>query len=231
MAANSNLDGPTMTLRSGRKIGKWHIAQARLRHNINMVGDNVKFNFTDPPDPRHRPMSEVFNIPELLEEILQDLTPAFLLQKVQKVCRGFKDSIDSSPTFRKRSSFAIYVDNVDGVPLALFPNLIPRSLVMSPSSVASHFHFVFSGGSDTTTFDSHRTMRRLRGMHMFDMVPQWIFAYWRRSDRRASSKTWTVEDRGTAVTFGELFDAVAEEPPANGKVLEELHVVWSESRY
>jgi hypothetical protein len=39
-----------------------------------------------------------------------------------------------------------------------------------------------------------------------------------------------VEDRGNAVTFGELFDAVAEEPLANGKVLEELHVVWSESR-
>jgi hypothetical protein len=231
MATNSTSDESTMTLRSGRVVGKWHAAQERLRHDINMVGDNIKFNFTDPPDPRHRPMSEVFNIPELLEEILQELSPAFLLQKVQKVCRGFKDSIDSSPTFRLRSSFAIYVDKVDGFPpLTFCVNLIPKSLVMSPSSAASHFHFVFSGDSDTTTFESHRRMTRLRGMHMFDPVPQWIFAYWRRSDGRAISKAWMVEDRGNAVTFGELFDAVAEEPLANGKVLEELHVVWSESR-
>lgn len=37
-------------------------------------------------------------------------------------------------------------------------------------------------------------------------------------------------DGGNAVTFGVLFDAVAAEPLANGKVLEELHVVWSECR-
>jgi hypothetical protein len=228
MAANGSLDGPTMKLRSGRTIGKWHIAQAKLRHNINMVGDNIKFDFTDPPDPRLRPMSQVFNIPELLEEILQNLRPGFLLQRVQKVCRGFKDSLEGSPTFRQRSSFAVRVDN--GVPFALLPNLIPKSLVMSPRSANSHFYFLFSGDSGPTTLESHRSMRRLTGMHMFDSVPQWIFAYWKLSDRRVSSKAWMVEDGGSAVTFGELFDAVAAQHPADCRLVVDLHVVWSDSR-
>jgi hypothetical protein len=65
------------------------------------VGDNIKFRFTDPPDPRLKPMSDVFNTPELLEKILLNLRPGFLLQNVQKVCRGFKESIDVSPTFAR----------------------------------------------------------------------------------------------------------------------------------
>jgi hypothetical protein len=77
MATNSTLVGPTMTLRSGRKISKWHIAQARLRHNNSAIGDSIKFSFTDPPDPRLNPMSSVFNTPELLEQILLNLSSGF----------------------------------------------------------------------------------------------------------------------------------------------------------
>jgi hypothetical protein len=207
MAANGSLDGPTMKLRSGRTIGKWHIAQAKLRHNINMVGDSIKFDFTDPPDSRLRPMSQVFNIPELLEEILLNLGPAFLLQRVQKVCRGFRDSLEGSPTFRKRSSFAIRVDN--GVTFALFPNLIPKSLVMSPRSAGSHFYFLFSGDSGPTTLESHRRMRRLRGMHMFDVCLSGFLrtgssaivgrvqrhGWWRMEDLRSLSGSFSMQWR------------------------------------
>lgn len=122
------MDQPT--LRSGRVIEKWFIAQASLRHNVNMVGDNIKFKFTDPPDPRFQPMSDIFNIPELLDLILQELTSAFLLRRVQRVCCGFKESIDTSPTSRKRTDFAIHViddyDSADGFPFSF--NLIPRCL-------------------------------------------------------------------------------------------------------
>jgi hypothetical protein len=107
MATNSALVGPTMTLRSGRKISKWHIAQARLRHNNSAIGDTIKFSFTDPPDPRLNPMSNVFNTPELLEKILLNLRTEFILKSA---CRGFKQSIDSSSSFSKRRAFAIQID-------------------------------------------------------------------------------------------------------------------------
>jgi hypothetical protein len=110
MATNRTLVGPTMTLRSGRKISKWHIAQARLRHNNSAIGDSIKFSFTDPPDPRLNPMSNVFNTPELLEQILLNLRTEFILKAAQSACRGFKQSIDSSPSFSKRRDFAIQTD-------------------------------------------------------------------------------------------------------------------------
>lgn len=44
-----------MTLRSGRKISKWHIAQARLRHNNSAIGDSIKFSFTDSPRSTPQP--------------------------------------------------------------------------------------------------------------------------------------------------------------------------------
>jgi hypothetical protein len=55
-------------------------------------------------------MSNVFNTPELLEQILLNLRTEFILKAAQLACRGFKQSIDSSPSFSKRRDFAIQID-------------------------------------------------------------------------------------------------------------------------
>jgi hypothetical protein len=226
MAANGSLDGPTMKLRSGRTIGKWHIAQAKLRHNINMVGDNIKFDFTDPPDLRLRPMSQVFNIPELLEEILQNLRPGFPLQNVQMVCRGFKESIDESPTFRKRAACAIHVSDDpspdDQYAVKFSYGLVPKYLGEYPPGDANPhvFRFVFS--EDTRTFENYKAMERFRTLRVFDRVPQVSGVYWRCCSPYKSVDQ-TVEDED-ATTFGDTFDMVAE--LAGDSVVTTLDITW-----
>lgn len=221
---NSNLDGPTMTLRSGRTMGKWHIAQARLRHNQSIVVDNIKFNFTDPPDPRLRPISDVFNTAELLEQILLELRPGFLLQNAQKVCRGFKESIDGSPTFRKRTVFAFHVSDDpspdDQYAVKLSYGLVPKYLREYPCPFLYKFRFIFS--EDTRIFENYKAMERFRTLRVFDRVPQVLEVYWHRCSPY-SSVDWTIEDKD-AITFGEIFDMVAEHE--DDSVVTKLNIAW-----
>ena len=227
MARNSTTDGPTMTLRSGCVVGKWHIAQARIRHNKSIVGDNIKFRFTDPPDLRLKPMSDVFNTPELLEKILLNLRPGFLLQNVQKVCRGFKESIDVSPTFRKRAAFAIHVsddysDSIFYKDDTFTFDLIPKSLSMYHRRrlMLTEFRFLFS--QDNRTFESYRTMERFRRLCVFDRTPQQFYAHW-----GTGQKDWEVKEGGNAITFGEIFDRAARF--AGGKEVSHVDIVWYDS--
>jgi hypothetical protein len=226
MATNSTIDASTVKLRSGRVLETWQTAQARLRHKINMVGNNIKFEFTDPPDQRFiKPMSDVFNIPELLEHIFLDLRPGFLLQNAQKICRGFKETIDGSPTFRKRAAFAIHVqhDPNDGHDVTFSYGLMPRYLQENrrgPRPPELQFFFA----EQKRLFEDYRAMERFRRLRVFDMVPQrfWV----NRHHSPDSTEFWEVEASGDAVTFGEIFDVVAG-LVSGKKAVKTLDITWS----
>lgn len=55
-------------------------------------------------------VSQVFNTPELLDLILQQLDygEKNVLAAVKLTCKGFKSSFDASPTLQKRTEFAIF---------------------------------------------------------------------------------------------------------------------------
>jgi len=225
-ATTSTIDGPTMTLRSGRVIGKWHIAQARIPHNKSIVGDNIKFKFTDPPDPRFKPMSDVFNTPKLLEQILLNLRPGFLLENAQKVCRGFKDSIDGPPTFRKRAAFALNVHDVPNAGYNKFSfGLMPRFLV-GGTHCAGHLRFSFS--DDTRLFEDYMAMERFRRLRVFDRVPQRLSVDWFSANHQDNSLSWEVNTGGDPVTFGEIFDVVAG-LDSSKKAASSLDIIWQGS--
>jgi len=216
-----------MTLRSGRVVGKWHIAQAKIRHNKSIVGDNIKFRFTDPPDPRLKPMSDVFNIPELLDQILNNMRPGALLENAQLVCRGFKETIARSPTFRKRAAFAIHVHDCyykekRGVEFSYglmprFPHQRERGNFGRKPFV---FRFYFS--DDTRLLGNYRTMERFRALRVFDRVPQRFWVKWHYPH---VAEFWNVEADGDAVTFGEIFDVVSGLVPDNTAV-ETMEFTW-----
>ena len=237
MSTTNPLDNPSMTLRSGLTIGKWHIAQARRRQTTNIVGHIIESSSTDPP----KPMSDVFNIPELLEPILLNLPLGFLLQTAQLVCSGFKRSIEASLTVRQKTTSVIHVDDElngggggggnNAATFAFTINLRPKAMLPNRRHRSSRYkpRFVFT--DKTSTFDEHRQhMGRLRGMHAFDRVPQYIFVHWKDGQGGMGSAAWEVEGGGDAVTFGEIFDVVATKKEPGDRVVKELHVVWSASR-
>lgn len=229
-ATTSPIDGPTMTLRSGRVIGKWHIAQVRIRHNKSIVGDNIKFKFTDPPDPRFKPISDVFNIPELLEQILLNLETSFLIKKAMLVCRGFKQSLDGSPTFRKRSCFVFRINNnfdeakaAGGIPrfyVNLRPKWMPR-LCETPMQKALHFSFEGS----FPWFKFLATMEGLKRLRVFEDMPAIVMVNWNTNGRREVIGRIWLRKNVSGLTFGHVFDSMARSIPDEENV-ESVEIKW-----
>jgi hypothetical protein len=222
----------TMTLRSGRIIQSWRIEQkARRQHFEDNIGHSIQFDFINPMEARSRPMSEVFNTPELLEQILLGLKTGFILSKAQSACSGFKQSIDASPSFRKRRTFAFRIESdIDENGLlrslpSFHVNLKLRSiheLRASPGSPRANF--LLERGLDYPAFRELAAMEGLRRLRLFDKAVPRVFIRWR---------TCQVEDRiilrlkrrhGSGFTFGHVFDAVTE--GAGGKKVLDLEILW-----
>jgi hypothetical protein len=233
----SSLDETTITLRSGRIIQKWRTEQqARRRHFKNNIGHSVQFEFVNSPDARSQPMSDVFNTPELLEQILLKLETGFILLKAQSVCRGFQQSMDASPEFRKRRTFAIRVDSEideNGVlrsPPTFHVNLGPKSMYplrCGPGSCQANFLL----GRGCPSFEELKAIEGLRRLLIFERGVLRIIIRW-RSYGYAKRIVWEdTKQHGSGYTFGDVFDAVARR--ARGKVFE-LSIYWfrvSESEY
>lgn len=228
----SDLHETTMTLRSGRIIRKWRIEQqARRRHFKDNVGHNVQFEFANPPDARSKPMSDVFNTPELLEQILLELKPGFILTTAQIVCRGFKQSMDSSPSFSKRRSFAIQIDfDVDeaalirGVP-SYQVNLRPRWICqLEDNEHNRQFNFLLE--YTHPSFEKLAAMEGLRRLRVFDEAPPVIRVQWKPNRSGLKDIIMRTNEGGSDYTFGQIFDAVAEKNYGGYGTVTRLWVFW-----
>jgi hypothetical protein len=214
----SSLDETTITLRSGRIIQKWRTEQqARRRHFKNNIGHSVQFEFVNSPDARSQPMSDVFNTPELLEQILLKLETGFILLKAQSVCREFQQSMDASPEFRKRRTFAIRVDS----------EIDENGVLRSPPT----FHVNLGPKSTYPLRCGPGSCQANRRLLIFERGVLRIIIRW-RSYGYAKRIVWEdTKQHGSGYTFGDVFDAVARR--ARGKVFE-LSIYWfrvSESEY
>jgi hypothetical protein len=195
---------------------------------------------SQPPDAPPKPVSDVFNIPELLEQILLNLETGFIILKIQRVCRGFKQSMDLSPSFQERPPpFAFKIDfDVDqsavhnGAP-SFHVNLRPSCMyrrVDSPWQCS--LGFVFGGARPS--FRSLVAMEGFRNLRVFDEVPD-VLEVTAYSRARVPSylgcpAEWDDEnDRWKEFTFGQIFDAAAAErnPVEN---MNRLWIVWRRQR-
>jgi hypothetical protein len=213
----SDLHETTMTLRSGRIIRKWRIEQqARRQHFKDNVGHSVQFELANPPDARSKPMSDVFNTPELLEMILLNLEPGFILKRAQLACRGFKQSMDSSPSFSKRRSFAFQNDS-DGDEAALISGVPSYRVNLRPGWICQieeneeHNQFNFLFGDNHPSFEKLAAMEGLRRLRVFDEAPPRIMVQWKPRCGGPRYISMETNEGGSDYTFGQVFDAVAKE--------------------
>ena len=244
-------DEPTLRLRSGRIVHKkWIIAQVALRKNKNNVGDSIRLSASLPPDVRSsstpdvsnllspspppstspKPMSDVFNIPELLEQILLNLETSFLIKKAMLVCRGFKQSLDGSPTFRKRSCFVFRINNnfdeakaAGGIPrfyVNLRPKWMPR-LCETPMQKALHFSFEGS----FPWFKFLATMEGLKRLRVFEDMPAIVMVNWNTNGRREVIGRIWLRKNVSGLTFGHVFDSMARSIPDEENV-ESVEIKW-----
>lgn len=262
---NSESAEPTMKLRSGYIVQKkWLTAQTELRRGKNSVGDSIRLQTPSPPsdsraeDPSTtsdvsegssgsppqiappKPMSDVFNIPELLEKILLNLETGFILHTAQKVCRGFKQSIDLSPTFLKRRQYAFKIDiDIDEktVPRRSRNNPTYYQVNLRPSCLVRHTDngrrssaaFRFGGGTHPS-FKSIAATEGLRNLRVFDKVPPFVsvVTHVSESSPRGHGKivgklSW-VDEECEDLTFGRLLDAVARRN--NADRVHSLWIIW-----
>jgi hypothetical protein len=228
----SEPDEPAMTPKSGGIVQeKWITAQAKQRRDKNNVGDNIRLQSGSPspdarfnplldvceaasadllPDEPPNPMSDVFNIPELLEQILLNLKTSFLIKKAMLVCRGFKQSLDGSPAFKKRSSFAFRInydfDDVaaaKGIPcfyVNLRPKWMPR-LYQTPTK--STVEFSFQGS--TPWFRMLAQTEDLRRLRVFEKMPALVMVHWKAKDGRGNVGLMGLQE-GHEFTFGHFFE-------------------------
>ena len=166
--------------------------------------------------------SDVFNIPELLDLILSNLPSNDLFFRASRVCRGFKATIDSSPTIQQSINTASEVD-LDTERLSRSIRYCLRHEALFPKtlrpgdSYTVDWVFDFRKGP---TFEEHRastSFRKLRIRVPFDST--WyaannfcykLICHTRSGDhvsgRRRSLRRATMR---ADVTFGEAFDQVA----------------------
>ena len=260
---------PTIKLRSGRIVQKkWLTAQANNIRDKNNVGNSIRLEIPKPPPEAHpkdqtsddvsngssssspppneppKPMSDVFNIPELLEPILLNLETAFILHTAQRVCRGFKQSIALSPALRKRRELAIQIDfdiNDSAVPklrgrakcnsTSFYVNLRPSCFsLLSDSPQRSSVNLRF-GESTKPSFRSVAALQGLRSVRVFDKAPPSMHVITHLTRTTASSclnrlvgKLFLTGRECEDVTFGQLFDAVAARN--NADRVHSLWIIW-----
>jgi hypothetical protein len=238
---------PTMEPKSrGVAQEKWIIAQAKQRRDKNSVGDNVRLQSTSPsayarpkqllnvykaasadllPEEPSNPMSDVLNIPELLEQILLNLKTSFLIKKAMLVCRGFKQSLDGSPAFKKRSSFAFRINFDPGHAIPAFyvnirPKWMPR-LYNTPRKDTVEFSFQGS----VPWFNVLAATEGLRRLRVFEKMPPMIWIGWKaKGGRQNVGRALLLED-GLEMTFGHVFDALATDIPLRGAV-DSVEITW-----
>ena len=238
---------PTMKPKSrGVARDKWIIAQAKQRRDKNNVGDNVRLQSTSPsayarskqllnvyeaasadlmPEEPSNPMSDVLNIPELLEQILLNLKTSFLIKKAMLVCRGFKQSLDDSPAFKKRSSFAFQInfDPGNAIP-AFYVNLRPKwmpRLYDTPTKDTVEFSFQGS----IPWFNILAATEGLRRLRVFEKMPPMIWIGWKKEGCRQSVGRVLWQEDGLEMTFGHVFDALATDIPLQGPV-DSVEITW-----
>jgi hypothetical protein len=238
---------PTMKPKSvGVAQEEWIIAQAKQRRDKNNVGDNVRLQSTSPsayarskqllnvyeaasadllPDEPSNPMSDVLNFPELLEQILLNMKTSFLIKKAMLVCRGFKQSLDGSPAFKKRSSFAFRINFDLGHAIPAFyvnirPKWMPR-LYDTPRKDTVEFSFQGS----IPWFNILAATEGLRRLRVFEKMPPLIWVGWKaKGGRQNVGRVMLLED-GLEMTFGHVFDALATDIPLRGAI-ESVDISW-----
>lgn len=238
-ANKSEPDVPTVRPRTGRIAQKrWFAAQTRLRkkERRGYVRDSMHshpsnppwrarprpepnvskaFSTSPPPGSPPKPMSNVFNIPELLERILLNLETGFIITTALMVCRGFKQSMDLSPVFRERRNFAFHIvrdDEEASEPKdqpAIFYHAASRPLRMNgkfeaPNRLHLYFHM------DRATFRRDAATESFRKLRVFDKRPRSVRFHWFVGETPLDEGTWPDLDKDREITFGQIIDVMTE---------------------
>lgn len=148
--------------------------------------------------------------------ILLNLKPGHVLKKAQLACRGFKRSMESSPTFQRRAVIATRGVNLDWSSIwSVAPKCmsihydIPSRLVLK---------LVFTA---KLSFEQHRANASFRKLCVSDVTPQRIEVLWHEGatvSGLSNEMLWLTAQQGEKITFGKIFDAVAAKVPAGRKV-------------
>jgi hypothetical protein len=234
----SESDVPTVRSRTGRIAQKrWFGAQTRLRkkrgyarYSDNMHShpsnppwkarpnprsDISKVSSTSPPPGSHpKPMSNVFNIPELLERILLNLETGFIIKTALMVCREFKQSMDISPVFRERRNFAFHTVRVSedlehkDRP-AIFYHAASRPLRMKGKfEELNRLRLYFP--MDVPEFQVDAATKSFRELRVFDKRPRTVQFAWFLGEPSLDDGTWMDMDGDREITFGQIIDVMTE---------------------
>jgi hypothetical protein len=222
------------------------MAYQRLQYTRLSVAlsSNINFTLTASGEIVPAAVQEVFNIPELLEMILLYLRPNLLYSKVQLSCRGFKTSMESSPTFQRRLAIATTRGAPPNWPLlwSVQPRCM-RFLYALTGRVA--FKLTFKHLS----FEKHLFKERFRQLAVSDTLPQRIevlwyekgqklvpdiephaTGFWLNLDQMIWMSSEVAAGRHERITFGRIFDEVARRVPTRGRV-GGMVVIFTEDRH
>jgi hypothetical protein len=246
-------DEPTTRPRSERIAQKrWLIAQTKLRKRRMMAyrvlpkpqkpppearpdptSDNPELLSTGPlPIACPKPMFDVFNVPELLEQTLLHLETYFIIRTAQNVCRGFKQSMDPSPAFRKRRNFAFHIVCVDDEDTeqkdrwAYFLHTASRPMSMNHRFEASNTLRLYFP-MDNAAFQKDTATESFRRLRVFDKRPQRITFDWIVTDPSFQDGIWEVKDEDSEITFGQILDVMAGLQPCEATAYH-VWIHWSE---
>jgi hypothetical protein len=216
-SSSSDLD-LLMTLSMSGRISRQEYIVYRKLHDENKLS-KITFNAPTSSCTTSSATSQVFNSRELLEMILLDVKSGDLFANVRRTCRGLKNSIETSETLSQRPVFA--TRRAAGFERRFLRwDVVPKCMDFQYETPGRRaFKLVFT----ELSFEKHRSNESFRKLCVSEMMPQRIEVVWHEGESAAGGQgnemIWMKSsDGGKPITFGQIFDAVAESVPVSWKV-------------
>jgi hypothetical protein len=164
-------------------------------------------------------VSKVFNSRELLETILLNVKSGDLFMNVRRTCRGLKNSTAISEILNQRPIFAMR-RTIGFQRRFLRWDVVPQCMSFqyeTPGRLA--FKLVFT----ELSFERHRSNESLHKLCVSELMPQRVEVLWHEEATSAggpgNEMIWMKSaEGGKPISFGQIFDAVAERVSVGKKV-------------
>jgi hypothetical protein len=216
-SSSSELDLLMTLFTTGRVTRKEYLVYRKLYDERKLSKITFHPNATSRSTPSA--VSKIFNSRELLEMILLNVKSGDLFMNVRRTCRGLKNSIEISETLCQRPIFAMR-RTIGFERRFLRWDVVPKCMNFqyeTPGRLA--FKLVFT----QLSFKRHKCNESFRKLCVSELMPQRIEVLWHEEATSAGGQgnemIWMKSaEGGKPISFGQIFDAVAERVSVGKKV-------------